>query len=98
MSRQVSDIRVVAGFGLTGILPLIGCRSSWETTVRSGRESRDRAVARGDLEDAESRGLPLTLIGWGNRARGLFVFEEEWRPAAEAVLSYLAGQNSMLRS
>ena len=46
-----------------------------------------------EIEDAESRGLPLALIGWGARARGLFVFEEEWRPAAVAVLRCLAWRN-----
>ena len=35
------------------------------------------------VEDAESRGLPLTLIGWDGRARGVFVFEEAWRPGSE---------------
>jgi P-type E1-E2 ATPase len=43
-----------------------------------------------EIEDAESRGLPLALIGWGARVRGLFVFEEEWRSAAVAVLRQLA--------
>ena len=34
------------------------------------------------VADAEARGLPVSVVGWGKRARGLFVFDEEWRPAA----------------
>ena len=60
------------------------------------RRFLDRARARaraGDLaaaiEDAESRGLPLALVGWDGRARGLFVFDERWRPDAPAVIRWL---------
>ncbi len=94
MSREVSDIRVVAGFGLTGALP----PDALPIVLGNRQFAQEQNLAIGpmleaDLEDAESRGLPLTLIGWGDRARGLFVFEEEWRPSAAAVLSCLAGQN-----
>ena len=41
------------------------------------------------LRDAESRGLPVTLVGWDGQVRGLFVFDEEWRPAASAVIRWL---------
>jgi P-type E1-E2 ATPase len=41
------------------------------------------------LRDAESRGLPVTLVGWDGQARGLFVFEERWRPAAQSVIHWL---------
>jgi P-type E1-E2 ATPase len=46
----------------------------------------------GAVEDAEGQGLPYSLVGWDGRARGLFVFEEEWRPGAPAVIRSLAAE------
>jgi P-type E1-E2 ATPase len=43
------------------------------------------------LADAEERSVPLALIGWDGRARGLFVFDEQWRPDATAVIRWLGG-------
>jgi P-type E1-E2 ATPase len=39
--------------------------------------------------EAELRGLPLSLVGWDGRARGLFVFDEQWRPTAAATIGWL---------
>ena len=41
------------------------------------------------LAEAEAHGLPLTLIGWGERARAIFLFDEAWRPGAAEVLHAL---------
>jgi P-type E1-E2 ATPase len=41
------------------------------------------------IDDAESRGVPLALVGWDGQARGLFVFDEQWRPDAAAVIRWL---------
>ena len=49
------------------------------------------------MEDAEARGLPLALIGWGGRVRGLFVFEEEWRPGAWPFSGLSRTRTSTLR-
>jgi cation transport ATPase len=42
------------------------------------------------VADAESRVLSSSLIGWDGRARGLFLFEEQWRPGVLAVMRWLA--------
>ncbi len=41
------------------------------------------------VADAESRGLPVSLIGWDGLVRGLFVFDEAWRPGAFDVIHWL---------
>ncbi len=91
MSGEVSDIRVQPGLGVSGILSPAGV----PIVLGSRRFILEQKLTIGpllatEIEDAESRGLPIVLIGWGARARGLFVFEEEWRPGAVAVLRQLA--------
>ncbi len=90
MSREVSNIRVLPGLGVAGTLSPAGL----PVVLGSTRFLHERDLVIGpllaaEIEDAESQGLPLALIGWGSRAHGLFVFEERWRPAAAAVLGQL---------
>jgi P-type Cu+ transporter len=90
MSREISDIRVQPGLGVTGILSPAGL----SIILGSRRFAVEQKLVIGpllatEIQDAELRGLSLAVIGWGSRTRGLFVFEEEWRPGAAAVLRQL---------
>ena len=71
------------GLGVAGLLSPAGL----PIVMGSARLAQEEHLEIGpalaaELENAESLGLPMTLIGWGSRVRGLFVFEEEWRPGA----------------
>ncbi|MFI5456293.1 MAG: heavy metal translocating P-type ATPase [Isosphaerales bacterium] len=89
-SDDVSDVRLVPGKGAIGTL------APWRSRIVLG--SSRFLMEQGFLlghglssahRDAESRGLPVTLVGWDGQARGLFVLDEEWRPAARAVIHWL---------
>jgi P-type E1-E2 ATPase len=41
------------------------------------------------LDDALARGLSVALVGWQGAARGLFVFQEAWRPGYRSVIAWL---------
>ena len=41
------------------------------------------------LEQARDRGLSMALVGWDGEARGLFVFDEQWRPGFDRVIAWL---------
>jgi heavy metal translocating P-type ATPase len=87
---DVTEIRVVPGLGIRGTLA--GTRSL--IVLGSARFMHEHELSLGDkvkktVEDAESRGLPLCMVGWDEEVRGIFVFEEEWRPAAHAVTRWL---------
>lgn len=43
---------------------------------------------RAAAHQAQQEGWPITLIGWGGRVRGLFVFEEQLREDVHAVLGW----------
>ena len=87
----VSEIRIVPGMGAVG-------RSEGSTSpivLGSRRFLERRGLSLGPaisaaIEDAEGQGLPFSLVGWDDRARGLFVFEERWRPGAREVIRSLA--------
>jgi len=90
VSHDISEVRVVPGFGVIGSLAPSG-----EPAILGSRRFVDEqglvigpALGRA-VEAAESQGLPFTLVGWDGKARGLFVFEETWRPAAAAVVRSL---------
>jgi P-type E1-E2 ATPase len=87
----ISEIRVVPGLGLSGMLspeggPIV---LGNERLVHEMHMVIAPAIAT-ELENAQSRGLPMTLIGWGSRARGIFLFDEEWRPGSLELLRTLA--------
>jgi heavy metal translocating P-type ATPase len=89
---EISEIRVVPGLGAVGRLdPAVGpiVLGSQRFLAEQGLVLGPRlAVA---LAVAETRGVPLALIGWEGQARGLFVFDEQWRPDATAVIRWLGG-------
>jgi len=90
---DVTEIRVVPGLGIKGTVP--GTRSP--IVLGSARFMREQELSLGAklqaaVEDAESRGLPLCMVGWDDQVRGLFVFEEEWRPGARAVTRWLTAE------
>ncbi len=90
VSREIIDVRVIPGFGVIGSLAPLGepaILGSWRFADEQGL-SIEPVLARA-LQNAESQGLPFTVVGWGGKARGLFVFEETWRPAAAAVVRLL---------
>ncbi len=87
---EATEIRVVPGMGIQGILN--GAES--EILLGSARFMREHKLMIGPrignaVEDAESQGLPICMVGWEGEIRGLFLFEEEWRPAAVAVTRWL---------
>jgi heavy metal translocating P-type ATPase len=93
-AASISDVRVVPGFGVIGLL----APDKIPIVLGSRRFMRDQKllvapVLEWEMHGAEARGLPLALIGWGGRVRGLFIFEESWRPAAVAVMRSLTRRN-----
>jgi len=92
----VSEVRMVPGKGAIGTLAHSHSRivlGSSRFLMEQGFLPRPDLAS--ELRDAESRGLPVTLVGWDREVRGLFVFDEEWRPASSAVIHWLiqAGLN-----
>jgi heavy metal translocating P-type ATPase len=88
--EEVSELRIVPGLGAVGELG----RSRSPIVLGSRRFLAQRGLSLSDemtqaVEDAEGQGLPLSLVGWRGRARGLFVFEEKWRPGAGEVIRAL---------
>jgi len=90
ISADVSELRIVAGLGV------IGTRTPSHSRIvlGSSRFLMEQGFLLGPVlssavRDSESRGLPVTLVGWDGQARGLFVFDEQWRPAAPAVIRWL---------
>jgi heavy metal translocating P-type ATPase len=87
----ISEIRIIPGLGAVGRLG----SSPAPIVLGSRRFLEQRGLEPGPgmaaaVGDAESRGLAVSLIGWDGRARGWFVFEEQWRPDARAVIRWLA--------
>jgi heavy metal translocating P-type ATPase len=91
-------IRVVPGRGVVGTRIETGDRVVFGS-ARFLSEERCAVPSEleGPLENAESRGLPVTLIGWAGRIRGLFVFEERSRPLAPGVIDWLKRQSLDVR-
>ncbi len=88
---DVSEIRIVPGMGAVGRSE----GSNSPIVLGSRRFLEQRGLSLGPaissaIEDAEGQGLPFSLVGWDDRARGLFVFEERWRPGAREVIRSLA--------
>jgi heavy metal translocating P-type ATPase len=89
---EISEVRVVPGLGAFGRLNPSGS----QIALGSRRFLAERGLALETrlevaVEDAESRGVPMALVGWDGRVRGLFVFDEQWRPDATAVIGWLVG-------
>jgi len=87
---DVTEMRVVPGLGIQGALADTGSR----VILGSPRFLREQKFALGArlqsaVDDAEARGMPICALGWDQQARGLFVFDEEWRPGAQAVMRWL---------
>jgi heavy metal translocating P-type ATPase len=90
-STHVTDLRVAPGRGVSARCALTGL----PIILGSERFLREQAVEIGpgmaaSLESAAARALPLSLIAWDGKARGLFLFDEEWRSSALAVMRWLA--------
>jgi heavy metal translocating P-type ATPase len=89
---EVSEVRVVPGLGAVGRLDDPG----GPIVLGSQRFLAERGLTLGPrqamaIADAEAWGVPLTLVGWEGRTRGLFVFDEQWRPDARSVIRWLSG-------
>ena len=87
---DVSGIRIVPGMGAVGRSD----GSNSPIVLGSRRFLERRGLSLGPaisaaIEDAEGQGLPFSIVGWDDRARGLFVFEERWRPGAREVIRSL---------
>ena len=89
-SDDVSEIRVVPGLGVTGIRSHAGDRivlGSARFLAECGYTLPPQLSS--SLREAESRGSPVTLVGWDGWAHGLFVLDEQWRPSASSVIDWL---------
>jgi heavy metal translocating P-type ATPase len=88
--QAVDELRVVPGRGVTGRL---GGSGPW-ISLGSPLLMEERGLPlgpllRSSLDAALARGLSVALVGWECEARGLFVFEEEWRPGHHVVIAWL---------
>ncbi len=89
---EIAGIRVVPGLGAAGHLRPSGSLvvlGSRRFLAQSGLVVGPRLAAA--VADAEARGVPVALTGWEGLARGLFVFDERWRPDAPAVIRWMGG-------
>ncbi len=91
LDGDFTEIRVVPGLGIKG--KLAGSLSP--IVLGSARLMREQELSMGArlqpaVQISESRALPYCMVGWDGQVRGLFVFEEEWRPAAHAVTRWLS--------
>ncbi len=91
---DMTEIRVVSGLGIQGT---VADETRSRVVLGSARFMREQGLSLGArlqkaVEDAESTGLPLCMVGWDDQVRGLFVFDEEWRPAARAVTRWLSAE------
>ena len=80
---STEQVRVVPGRGVVGTLKAMARRlpvslgSPWlmdERGLHLGPVLRDAA------EQARDAGLSMAMVGWNEETRGLFVFNEQWRP------------------
>jgi heavy metal translocating P-type ATPase len=91
LAADVSDVRAVPGSGLIGVL----AHDRMTIILGSRRFAREQQLLMDPLleqamDDAETQGLSIAAVGWAGSVRGLFVFEEVWRPGALAVLRSLS--------
>jgi P-type Cu+ transporter len=86
------QVRVVPGRGVVGTVKgdgsgtPVSLGSSWlmdEQGLHLGPELQDAA------EHARKAGLSLAMVGWNEETRGLFVFNEQWRPGLSGVIAWL---------
>jgi heavy metal translocating P-type ATPase len=87
---DVTEIHIVPGLGIQGMLADTGS----VIVLGSVRFLCEQQLVLGPrlqsaVDDAEASGMPVCIVGWDQQARGLFVFEEQWRPAARAVTRWL---------
>jgi cation transport ATPase len=78
------EVRVVPGLGVIGTVVDPPARIA----LGSSRFMTEQGVPLGPglcatVADAQSRGLPVTLVGWGGKARGLFVLPAQKVAAIE---------------
>ncbi len=88
--RDSWDVRVAPGLGVIGTPPT----SDSLIVLGSRRLLREEGFRIGPVlssavAGAESQGLAVSLVAWHGLARGLFVFDEVWRPAAFDVIQWL---------
>jgi heavy metal translocating P-type ATPase len=88
--EPIEELRVVPGRGVTGRLGSGGpCVSLGSPLLMDERGLHLGPLLRTALDEALARGLSVALVGWEGSARGLFVFQEQWRPGHETVVSRL---------
>ena len=39
--------------------------------------------------EARQQGLSMAMVGWNGQVRGLYVFEEQWRPGFDRTIAWL---------
>jgi len=86
----LGEIRAIPGRGVVGRLEPWGT----ELVLGSLRLMEERGLTigpwiRSRLEAHQAAGGSATLVGWDGAARGLFLFEERWRPGVREVMERL---------
>jgi heavy metal translocating P-type ATPase len=82
------EVRALSGRGVVG-----RCQTSRERVVLgSPRFMMESGLVPGHaiqaaVRQARERGQPITLVGWGEQVRGLFVFDEQLRPSAASAVA-----------
>lgn len=88
------DSLTTPGLGVSGLFPesAVADHSSLQTTALGSERlmQRHKLVVpqrlRSLLDQEETAGHPVVLVGWEGRARGVFVFEESLRPEAISAI------------
>lgn len=91
-SERAEQVRVVPGRGVIGTVHR-GCLdvpvSLGSPTLMAEQGLRMPPLLSRAVEKARGEGLSLSLVGWSGETRGLFVFNERWRPGFAATIAWL---------
>lgn len=87
--REPRKVQVIAGRGLKSVSSELGVVLLGSRTFLEENGCRLPECLELELEGAAMAGHPTALIGWEGCVRGLFSFEEEFRPEAVPALKEL---------
>jgi heavy metal translocating P-type ATPase len=83
----VSNVRTLSGRGVAGACAMDGSVGYLGSLRLMTEQAQDlRGGPQWAVEDAMAHGSPITLVAWGGRVRGVFVFEEQLRPSANDAI------------
>lgn len=92
LTHRTEQVRLVPGRGVVGTLAGDGAEipvSLGSPLLMEERGLQIGPLLRLALDRARANGLSMTMVGWSNQARGVFVFSEQWRSGFAEVIGWL---------